>query len=535
MARVRCVVWTCVGSLLAFAACQEPQRPLEPDAAAASPSEDQSAEGATTSIDDWFTLQAKRIPGFAGIYYDNVGVLVLRLGDPTREAEAQVAAKEILGKRYELSTVTRTLKADYDFLALAEWRNRLESTWDKLPEVVSLDVDEIRNRVAIGVTSATSVDRVTDVLATLSIPPEAVAIVEENPSLATSLSDYVRPVGGGLLVNWRRGTEGPFACTLAFNAVYEGEEVFVTAGHCSSVLGDDAVYYQPVQLNSAIGDEYWNPGAFSSSDDWRCPTGTWCRWSDFLVAKYRAGVGHDVGTIMRTTYRDRNHGSTTIAASDPHLFVADSAEIPVGGQMLDKIGKTTGWTYGFVTNTCVDYFVFGEYRLCQYRVSGGVGGGDSGSPVFAYLSGSLSVTLYGVLWGADGGAFLFSALHEILRDLSRSSGYPPYHARSFDRMTYDFPPPPPPAPAVYIDGSRIQPIYETCSYYGSATGGTPPYSYKWLVNGAVKQTSGQWFDWGAPPDFQLKLEVTDAIGSVGSFTINVTSSSSVQECEYPGP
>ena len=88
---------------------------------------------------------------------------------------------------------------------------------------------------------------------------------------------------------------------------------------------------------------------------------------------------------------------------------------------MNKVGRTTGWTRGAVTRTCVNTSVSGSQimQLCQTFVSdpGGatvVGGGDSGSGVFRDLGGD-NAQLVGLLWGgsSDNKTFVFSPLKQI--------------------------------------------------------------------------------------------------------------------------
>ena len=70
---------------------------------------------------------------------------------------------------------------------------------------------------------------------------------------------------------------------------------------------------------------------------------------------------------------------------------------------------------GQITNVGVNTNVSGSNitQLSQTFVSAGVGGGDSGSPVFS-LAGS-NATLRGILWGglSNGRSFVFSPLGNI--------------------------------------------------------------------------------------------------------------------------
>ena len=87
---------------------------------------------------------------------------------------------------------------------------------------------------------------------------------------------------------------------------------------------------------------------------------------------------------------------------------------------MNKVGRTTGWTQGAVTNTCVNTGVSGTkiVQLCQTFVSAGVGAGDSGSDVFG-LTGGSSVRLLGVLWGGNSGGtlFVYSPITQVEQEL----------------------------------------------------------------------------------------------------------------------
>jgi hypothetical protein len=86
---------------------------------------------------------------------------------------------------------------------------------------------------------------------------------------------------------------------------------------------------------------------------------------------------------------------------------------------INKVGRTTGWTQGTVTGTCVNVNVSGSniQQLCQTLVTNNsaaiVGSGDSGSPAFQITSGD-NVKLVGILWGGGGSTqFVFSPLRNI--------------------------------------------------------------------------------------------------------------------------
>lgn len=85
---------------------------------------------------------------------------------------------------------------------------------------------------------------------------------------------------------------------------------------------------------------------------------------------------------------------------------------------------------------------------------------------------------------------------------------------------------------VTISGpSSVQP-FATCTWSGSASGGTSPYSYSWSAIGASQ--SGQYFDYTNDAvdgsSFTIQLTVTDGTGTQATRTQNVTASSNAHAC-----
>lgn len=86
----------------------------------------------------------------------------------------------------------------------------------------------------------------------------------------------------------------------------------------------------------------------------------------------------------------------------PPLEIFGEISNPVQGDSVHKIGQTTGWTYGVVTNTCVtfardfsDYSSsYGQVILsCQDLADYGRNSGDSGAPVFIFPEGETDYEL----------------------------------------------------------------------------------------------------------------------------------------------
>ena len=209
---------------------------------------------------------------------------------------------------------------------------------------------------------------------------------------------------------------------MGFNADAGSERSFITASHCTNKQGgvEDTQYYQPLSTvdNTVIATEVADPEYFTFKTNPACPRGKLCRYSDASRELYSGAAASTRGAIAQTTGANNNSlnvvGSFSVTAQDNAGTAA-----PVGAT-VNKVGRTTGWTQGKVTNTCVNTNVSGSriHQLCQTFVAAGVGGGDSGSGVFTITSGS-NVTLVGILWGGsgDGQTFVFSPFNQVVKEL----------------------------------------------------------------------------------------------------------------------
>ena len=310
----------------------------------------------------------------------------------------------------------QVLKGDFDYLTLDGWHNRVTPEALAIPGTVFTDLDERSNRVRIGVEDGTAEVGVKRLLARLGIPAAAVIVERSAPiRLAATLRSRVRPVRGGLQINFTQ-----FICTLGFNALKNGVSSFVTNSHCTEAQGGNqgTQYFQPLSTaaNSLIGTEVADPNYFQGGV---CPAGRRCRYSDAARGRYNSGVTSTLARVARTTSRGALSGPLTISTANPFFTITAERANPVAGATANKIGRTTGWTFGSISMTCANVTVSGTNftQLCQSVVSAGVGGGDSGSPVFSWSGTGGNITLLGILWGgsADGTLFVFSPMSGIER------------------------------------------------------------------------------------------------------------------------
>jgi hypothetical protein len=408
----RCFSVLLAAVVLAVSACQEASEPTTPDFEPETPDLQRLAQ--EDSPDP--VAVARAVPGFGGLFLDSSGRPAVYLNDLSQRGAAERALTGFMRSEGFSAHQLQVLKGDFDFLTLDRWLNRATPEALAVPGAVFVDLDEASNRVRIGVEHGTAEVAMRNVISRLGIPASAVIVESTAPiRLAATLRSRVRPVRGGLQIHFTQ-----FLCTLGFNAMKNGVKSFITNSHCTATQGGNqgTRYYQPLSstANSSIGTEVADPTYFQGGV---CPAGRRCRYSDAARARYNSGVSSNLAQIARTTSRGALSGPLTISTANPFLTITAERANPVAGAQANKIGRTTGWTFGQIVGTCAAVNVSGTNitQLCQSLVSAGVGAGDSGSPVFSWPGSGGNVTLLGILWGgsADGTLFVFSPMSGIER------------------------------------------------------------------------------------------------------------------------
>lgn len=432
----RLAISASVLALLTLAGCQDDILPTEsgPDV----PSEPAEAlrtveKGLERPHEEMFRRIAAEVKGFGGYFYDEEGNMVAYLVDGSEESVARKHLEPILRSR-DLSSRERSTgriifkKADFSFLELASIRDRATDPVFEQFGVEWTDLDEMQNRFVVGVSTPSARESVLKVLEENKIPTKAVAFEETTRIVdEKTLRDYSRPLQGGYQIQ----RSGGWTCTLGFNAYHGGKASFLTNSHCTSSVwsnGGTAIYQNVVAGVNLAGTEVSDPAPFSCGifGIFRC------RWSDAAVIRKASAAPWDYGRIARTTSwgSPGNVGSITINNNAPTMKIIGEYSFPTGGEMFDKVGRTTGWTYGFVKKTCVDMakpsYPGGWGRiLCQDWTNYRSDGGDSGSPVFRWYGST--VRLAGIHWGSittGGNRYaLLSAMWNIEKDLGALSTF----------------------------------------------------------------------------------------------------------------
>jgi hypothetical protein len=413
------------------------------------------------TTDSAFFWLNRAIPSFGGLYRDAEGAVRVKLMDVTQADAAKPLIESYLRKTEmtEQTDPTKVLRVAFEpaqltWYDLDDYKAALRDVVT-LPDVAYLDADEKCNCITIAISSNTARSAVQKFVNASEVPASAVSIILTSPiSLMTSLNDQFRPVKGGIKI---KNDVGPFAflgfsgiCTQAATATIAGVSGLITNSHCTRIQGgvEGSPFFQagtvPFSLDfiaTETIDPAWSPLLPG------CPTGQLCRFSDAAFAAFNApGVGA-LGKLARP--KSMCIGTTPcsldlVNASD-ELTIVGTGGVPLVGSLLNKIGRTTGWTAGGVTATCVTVpqvrpgaKAGTNTALCQHIVGAASGPGDSGSPVFLLLQGNRAV-FFGILWGGTGTTFVYSPITAIETEL----GVP---------TLVDIPPPP----------SATQPVPVTC-------------------------------------------------------------------------
>lgn len=390
-----------------------------------------------------FAELALAVPATAGFYLNADGKLVVVVRDEEADETATAQIRGIVNRRLTDGRVRSAellvQRGEYTFFELAAWRDAVfDNVLGRVEGVVSLDLKESANRVSIGVLrSSEALVRATlpARLAALGIDTAAVLVwVQDSPLEQLGRRD-ARPTtrhSGGLFgdsvamyAHWDTLVGGiPIQfidvsgvaqnCSLGVVVDHGSTRGMVSASHCSRSFwyldqGAAGRIFQPDTMR-VVGYEEIDPGS------WTCGLfgQNACRNSDASFIGMASGIQSHRGLIARTLSSagpGSQYGSLTVNPSRPYFIIdaVDDGQM-IEGQFIHKIGKTTGWTWGSITDTCYDSaqgFLFQLVVKCTYRSDMTANFGDSGSPVFAlygngYNQNTDLVKLVGILFAKSG-------------------------------------------------------------------------------------------------------------------------------------
>jgi hypothetical protein len=370
-------------------------------------------------IDEEFArITREEIRGFAGYYLNEHGEQVVMLVDESQRAAAVrlVAEQRRHAGMAQVAILVR--HARYDFLQLWRWSNTVtafmaaDGGW-------ALDVDEVNNRLWLAVAEPQKVGRLRADILRAGVPGDAFTIeLRARPAKTMLLTQAQRPVMGGFEIEGYRWG-GIHICTLGFNMRVNGYAGFATATHCSKERNSlDGGSVTQGDTTAPVANE-----VFDTQGELIClqAYGFRCRWSEASIFRYFGTVPSDLGRIAKPIGNEPfTIEALVIDNEHPYFTITRKLDSPTDVQVgtpIDKVGRSSGWTTGYVTRTCVTVDSGIRY-WCQELASTFAQEGDSGAPMFVVEPDGLTVGLRGLLWAHDpgsGGTF-YSPISGIERD-----------------------------------------------------------------------------------------------------------------------
>jgi hypothetical protein len=418
---------TRVGAVLVLLTCsafadQQPAGP-GPDEEVGSANVSEQTQPKFWTRDDEFARVARaEVPGFAGYYLDDDGTPVILLKDHRqRDAAEQYLAAELEDALRGIEGGYRApifRKVTHDFADLKGWFDNLRGLLSR-EDVYMLDVDEVGNRVFVGVRDEAAIRAVRREAARLRVPPGKLNVeIRPAPEQLIGLQDRTSYLTGGYKIEAFTGG----GCTLGFNATYLGISVFVTNSHCTYnyLAYDGGTFTQPTYFaGNEVGQELTDKALYNCNN-----SSLICRRSDSAYVQHNGSRTIGQGKIAYTEQATGGPAPNLTVLGYYDIIRRYSGTAPVG-LTLTKTGQKTGTTFGNITQSCVT--ISGNnggregnkyYRLeCQDVSNVYAEYGDSGSPMYRRVT-STQVELYGILWGrSEAGTTSSSPLSGIEADL----------------------------------------------------------------------------------------------------------------------
>lgn len=422
-----------VAALLTACRTNEPLTPI-PAVSSITNTRAASTSGGPRSLDDELFAVAQQSPGFAGLVLgtgDSLVILTTAQADRRAVRAAVNGYASARGMTSTRGTAWRDVR--YDFATLYRVKQSIRSL--RIPGLRFVDLAEDENRVVLGVGSSRDSIEASSLLTKVVDSSSAVTIRVVPPiKQAALLTDFVRPLAAGLQITTEYGTSctaGPIARFSSGDTRY-----MVVNSHCTSSPWsyDGSVAHQPFVWNpwgTRIGVEYADRAPYWEPDG----CGYWseyCRNSDAALVRLDSVAPYKIARTTWVSITPGVSGSLTLA-SDGNFTT--TGVVPwsnlIVNQGLHKVGRTTGWTFGTITRTCVDVYVVASPNdfvlLCQFAANGAVAGGDSGSPVFQWYGAAPSYDSYvaGILWGYyNSSEYVFSAWQSVTADFGMLYPHP---------------------------------------------------------------------------------------------------------------
>ncbi|MEM7355720.1 MAG: hypothetical protein AAF657_33200, partial [Acidobacteriota bacterium] len=365
------------------------------------------------TLDESFAVIADVVPEFAGFYIDRgVPTVAFTQEDEDLLEAAKEALAEVFGaERMAFEEEYRAVTVERSFAELHEYRKSIRELLRE-PEIVAIDTDERHNRLWLAIRDEADRPVVENLLTSYGVPEEAFALQPMQVETHDKFKERARPLRGGRQTD---RISGGF-CTMGPVIEILGTRGWLTNAHCTENVGivemDQMFQHVDDDLNNIAGIEQWEPFNGSGVDVGDCD-GKPCRWSDSAFVD-----------VARQATSSRGKVEEMFGQGTPlgHRFINSVVNHPFFGDDVCKSGRSTGFTCGDVTLTCLDIHVdepakgLDYYLQCQTHATYDSEGGDSGSPVFKG-QGTTAATWFGLHWGGTFLGGLFSPVSGLIKDL----------------------------------------------------------------------------------------------------------------------
>lgn len=508
---------------------------------------------AVRTLDDDYADLGGEIPGFAGMYFDSTGTLVVALREmrvlpSAREAMLRFLAgkgrtRSEAARRFENAVSRmRATPARFEFRELLAWyRQQVIPAVHAVGGVSLTGIDHRSNRIVVGVGDEERLSVMSERLARLPIPRSAVAVIhwgriEETAAIVdTALTQDFRPVVPGGVQIARLDGNQQRGCTLGYNlvnwltsATVDTLRYFVTAAHCTPNQGtlDQTSWFGQSDAYDDGGTEVLDPSYFTGTG---CPSGRICYFADAALYRFQSASLAEQAKIAATPL-------TSVQVNG--RYTVDNVVAPSTGQIVHLVGAISGRRYGEVMFPCADiHYAGGDNRtyLCQGVADYWSNIGDSGGPLIELHSGggawAVGITFARKLYMGVPVQGYFSPWYQIQNTFYVSSGntllLDPTNASSAPEA------PPTPSPSTYnanISGATTVAPGMTCHWYGSSN--IEDASYEWTVNETTVIGTGLDVYYEAPSStFTLRFTAWNTSqGALASKAITVTVSSGAPQC-----
>jgi len=368
----------------------------------------------------------KAIKGYVGLSTDPEGGVRLTLSDAGSFSAAAKIAGEVWTKIANddgrglprFSIVEAAAEPEDLKTAFTKMRDVLT-----LPNAVFLDLDEACGCIRVGIATAAAAAGVASFATAQGVSQSVVkTAVVPRIKRVLDLQDEFRPTMGGLQIQFKPDFFHVGTCSLGLPtwSFRRGEYGFLTASHCTDAQGamnGSAFSQRGGRFNwgDKIGRETLDLALFDTKANSRCATGRQCRFSDTAFADYDVDTLGITGRIARPSEACATAGMScplAVALSTDDIRMVAGISGLMAGDLVDKVGRTSGWTRGAITRTCADTNIVDTdaagnavdtkmTMLCQYFVNTTSLPGDSGGPVFQFSPKTGNGMFAGILWGGS--------------------------------------------------------------------------------------------------------------------------------------